>query len=159
MAVTHHVVIDDEAVLAGFERIRGQGVPGAIHAAGQRSGARVAAMAKAGTPVGSSGLLRRSITFRQLVVDGSPAVIVGSPLLHALVIHEGRRPGQRPPPPGALTEWLRYKGIDPRMEYVIAKTIGQKGFDGRPFLRDAFEASKAAIMADYKAAFAQVFAS
>lgn len=51
------------------------------------------------------------------------------------VIEKGRSPGKGMPPPGTLLRWIEVKfGVDgktaQRLEYVIRRKIGRKGFEG-----------------------------
>lgn len=43
----------------------------------------------------------------------------------------GRPPGKQPPLQ-AIVNWTRYKGIDSRWAYPIARKIGQVGYKGKP---------------------------
>ncbi len=68
---------------------------------------------------------------------GTPLVrgIVMSAHKYAEVIEKGRRPGRGMPPAGSLQRWIEVKmGLDPvtakRIEFVVRRKIGQKGFDG-----------------------------
>lgn len=54
----------------------------------------------------------------------------GSPLIHVLVMDQGRRPGATMPPKGALLPWMRRKGIPDRDEYPIRRAIGKRGIKG-----------------------------
>lgn len=43
----------------------------------------------------------------------------------------GRRGGKQPPL-DAIKEWTKYKGIDSKWAYPIARKIGQIGYEGKP---------------------------
>lgn len=101
-----------------------------------RRAVAVTSAAKEGWPV-DEGRLRSSTTW-QLGHDARGLVArVGTPVEYALVVHEGRRPGQRPPPSAAIAGWLRRNGADPRLAFVVARAIGQRGTRPHPALRDA----------------------
>lgn len=53
---------------------------------------------------------------------------------HALVIHEGRRPGARGPSGFHLKKWAREKLGDEGLAWPIARSIHKKGFPGVPYL-------------------------
>lgn len=54
----------------------------------------------------------------------------GSPLIHVLVMDQGRRAGAPLPPKGALLPWMRRKGIPERDEYPIRRAIAKRGIKG-----------------------------
>lgn len=96
----------------------------------------VTGKAKEGWPV-DEGRLRSSTTW-QLGRDARGLVArIGTPVEYALVVHEGRRPGQRPPPSNVIAGWLRRNGADPRLAFVVARSIGVRGTRPHPALRDA----------------------
>lgn len=69
---------------------------------------------------------RGSALVRGIVATASP---------YGEVVERGRRPGKAWPPPGALLRWIEVKfGLSPReaqrIEYVVRRKIGQKGFEG-----------------------------
>lgn len=132
----------------------------------EEAGALVEARARAGTPVGFSQQLRGSHYHRPTSTSGVPGVEVGASAPYAIVVHDGRRPERRPPPPGALVPWMQFKGIplgDPpragvgprggkprpywSVELLLALKIGREGTKGRPWLMEAFERSKNSIIA------------
>ena len=90
-----------------------------------------------GTPrgVGGAAGLAGSI-HGEVVSHGLPIVgVVGTPLEYGIVIEEGRRPGQRMPPVGPIALWAQRKlgvsGKEARsVGFVIARSIGKKGFKG-----------------------------
>lgn len=58
---------------------------------------------------------------------------------YAIVIEKGRRPGRRPPPRGALIQWVQIKlGVSakdaPRVAFLVARAIGIRGIAARPIL-------------------------
>lgn len=68
---------------------------------------------------------------------GTPVVkgVVMSGHKYVEVIEKGRRPGRGMPPAGTLQRWIEVKmGLDPvsakRIEFVVRRKIGQKGFEG-----------------------------
>lgn len=61
---------------------------------------------------------------------------VGTPLAHGEIIERGRRPGQRRPPTEPLKLWaMRKLGMSEekaeRAAFVMARSIGIKGFEGK----------------------------
>ena len=116
---------------------------------------------KKGTPTGvfgaSGGLL--STIHGEVVEKGSPTVkgIVGHQSIYGDVIEMGRRAGKAWPPEGVLLRWIEMKmGVDAvqakRLEFVIRRKIGQKGFPGAHMFQNAFERGwpKLVTMADKK---------
>jgi hypothetical protein len=93
-----------------------------------------------------TGALRASITHK---LGRAPLAggfgWVGSRLPYAAVVHNGRRPGSRPPPSGAIAAWLGRRGGDPRLAFVVARAIGRRGTRPRPFLTDALARSRGKI--------------
>lgn len=123
----------------------------------EESGALVEARGRATAPVGASQVLRGSHYHKPIRVAEGPGMEIGVAAAHAIVVHEGRKPGSRMAPPGALTGWMRFKGIEEEhpaaqegkwggTEFAIAKSMAVKGTKGRPWLREAFEKSKDAIL-------------
>lgn len=113
-----------EAVLS-FERIVKEGTPKGVY--GHKGGL-------------VSGIFSE-------VVKGFPVVkgIVATSPTHpyAEVIEEGRRPGQTMPPKGSLTRWIEIKfSVDSvtaeRIEYVVRRKIGKKGFEGAHMFKETF---------------------
>ena len=91
------------------------------------------------TPTGvfgaSGGLV--STIHGEVVGKGTPLVrgIVGHQSAYGDVIEKGRRAGKTWPPEGALLRWIEMKMGVPeeqarRLEFVIRRKIGQKGFPG-----------------------------
>ena len=72
---------------------------------------------------------------------------VFTPFLYGAVQEFGRRPGQKAPPSKALEGWVRRK-LKPKprevkgLAFVIARSIGRKGFKGKFFFRGAAEATR-----------------
>jgi len=61
--------------------------------------------------------------------------VVGSSAEYAEVIEKGRRAGKKWPPEGALIRWIEVKlkvgrEMAERLEFVIRRKIGRKGFPG-----------------------------
>lgn len=68
--------------------------------------------------------------------------IVASQSAYGEVIEKGRRPGQKWPREGWLLKWIEVKlGVDPetakRLEFVIRRKIGVKGFEGKHVFEEA----------------------
>ena len=73
-----------------------------------------------------------------------------SRLQYSIYVNLGRRARKRQPPPGALIEWLRLKGIPDELEFVIARAIGKRGIPEDPYLEDAFEQSREPIVDHFR---------
>ena len=71
-------------------------------------------------------------------VNGMSASVY-SPLLSALIEEEGRRPGAKMPPPGALAGWARRHGFPDNAGalFTLARAIARRGRPGRFYLRAA----------------------
>jgi len=65
-----------------------------------------------------------------------PNVIISMPL-YAIFIDEGRRPGSRMPPPESLYDWLKNKAIPLNAAFPIARSIGRKGIEPKPFIKES----------------------
>jgi hypothetical protein len=88
------------------------------------------------TPVGVTSMLRGSWQSVNML-PGEFMGVLGSPLVYAPVMEEGRTPGAKMPPPEALRAWVALKvgaDVDP---FVIARSIGRKGIKGKHMLREA----------------------
>lgn len=103
-------------------------------------------------PVGVSGQARRSIskTIQSTVRGLTGTVFSKINSIYPSVLNFGRRPGKRMPPPQALERWVRLKlGVAAnkvkQVAFVVARSIGRKGFKGAFFMQKGFEKSKAAI--------------
>ncbi len=66
----------------------------------------------------------------------------------AAIVEFGARPHF--PPPGALLDWMRSVGKDPREEFAIQLHISQEGFEARPYFRPAIELVKREIPGDFR---------
>lgn len=78
--------------------------------------------------------------------------IVGTAQAYGEVIEKGRRPGKAWPPPKVLVPWIVKKlGLDPkeaaRVEYVIRRKIGLKGFEGVHMFEKALTENFGALQA------------
>jgi len=75
------------------------------------------------------------------VEEGERVVVgtVGATAPHALVVHNGRRPGRRMPPTSVIEDWLRRKHRLSQQEakaraFPVARAIGKRGVRGTPFI-------------------------
>lgn len=122
---------------------------GPIRVALTKSAYTVEKSSKGMTPV-DTGRLRASITH---VVDASSVphyATVGTNVIYARYVHDGRRQGARQPPTAAIALWARRHGnINP---YVLARAIKRRGIKPRPFLRDAFNENISAIRGYFQSA-------
>jgi hypothetical protein len=96
----------------------------------------VTAAAKAGCPV-NTNRLRSSIRFVILETPAGLVGLIGSDVHYAAAVHDGTRPHF--PPPAALTVWASRHGF--ASPWPVTITIGRRGTEGHPFLRDALPAA------------------
>ncbi len=100
------------------------------------------------TPLGvygaGGGLI--STIHGEVVGKGMPLVkgIVGHQSVYGDVIEKGRRAGKTWPPEGALLRWIEVKMGIPgdmakRLEFVIRRKIGQRGFPGAHMFENALK--------------------
>ncbi|OGS32981.1 MAG: hypothetical protein A2218_10365 [Elusimicrobia bacterium RIFOXYA2_FULL_53_38] len=110
----------------------------AIVRAMRESAILVQSYAKLYTPV-FRGLLRVSIAQNVAEAGNKITGEVGSGVVYASVVEEGRNPwsGAMPPPSGDLRTWARRKLGDERLAFVIARAIKRRGFRAQPYLRPA----------------------
>lgn len=100
---------------------------------------------------GSTSGLRASIFGEVQESPGLFRGVVSSPFPHAIVIEEGRQPGQRMPPPSALIPWVgRFLDIEEGqtvegVAFLVAKSIGRKGFEGKHMFAEGFAASRSEV--------------
>lgn len=103
---------------------------------------------KKDTPVGvygaKGGLL--STVHGEVVQKGAEMVkgVVATQSAYGEVIEKGRRAGKTWPPEGALLKWIELKmGVDAvqakRLEFVIRRKIGKKGFPGKQMFEKTWE--------------------
>lgn len=107
---------------------------------------------------GAQGGLLGSIQ-ADVVGKGTPIVkgIVMSAQKYAEVIEKGRTAGKGMPPKGSLVRWIEVKmGLDEktaqRIEFVIRRKIGLRGFDGRHMFERAVTENMGRIEAMAQAA-------
>lgn len=117
------------------ERLRG-----AVVRAMRESAVLIQSYAKLYAPV-FRGLLRVSIA--QNVAEEGNRIVgeVGSGLVYASVVEEGRSSGWFPPPNGDLRTWARRKLGDARLAFVVARAIKRRGYRAQPYLRPALLAA------------------
>lgn len=53
---------------------------------------------------------------------------------YAFFVDAGRRPGKQPPFQ-VIEKWCAAKGIDTKFAYPIARNIGERGIEARPFIQ------------------------
>lgn len=155
-SITYEVVGLDPLVakLQGGSRLMGQPLRKAL-----TTGALlVEGEAKRLVPV-DTGNLRRTITHR---VDRSAIPLfaeIGTNAPYAQVVHDGRRAGATAPPTSALAGWAGRHGIPRSALFVLARAIGRRGSRGRPFLRNAFAATRGRIEAAFSQAAREIEAN
>lgn len=100
------------------------------------------------TPTGvygaQGGLL--STIHGEVMDKGAPAVkgIVATQSKYGEVVEKGRTPGAKMPPEGTLIRWMELKlNMDAetakKMEFVVRRKIGRKGFPGAHMFERAFD--------------------
>lgn len=107
---------------------------------------RVEGEVVANTPsgVGGEAGLRGSIAGEVYVRGMTVTGLVGTPLPYAEVVEDGRRPGQKMPPPKALELWVNRKmgvlGADiPKVAFLVARKIAVRGTDGVHMFENAMK--------------------
>ena len=112
-------------------------IRGAVVQAFQDIAIQIQSLAKINAPE-FRGLLRLSIA--QNVTDQGSKIVgqVGSGLIYAPVIEEGREAGWFPPP-DSLRAWARKKLGDERLAFVVARAIKRRGFKAQPYLGPALD--------------------
>lgn len=82
-----------------------------------------------------TGRLSGSITTVPAVVDGAPAVLVGTPVEYARYVHAGTKPHW--PPKDPIARWLQFKGGNPADAFRVQRAIARRGTPPKPFLSQA----------------------
>lgn len=128
----------------------GHRAPQAAASALYVEGERIMAASKQEAPVGVDGVLRAS-GFVEPPRREAKGVRVklgygGAAKDYAIVVHEGRRPGGKMPPPKALEPWVRKKmGVPaeevPSVSFAVAKNIAKHGTEPTKFLERPFRAA------------------
>jgi len=85
-----------------------------------------------GTKVGT-GQLAGSLVVEAIMVDGQPAIRIGSRLPYAIYVHEGH--GVILPRNGRFLAWPNPRGPG----YIFARRVGP--YPAKPFLREALQAA------------------
>lgn len=62
-----------------------------------------------------------------------------------LYIEFGRRAGAKMPPSGSLDDWYAAVGIDPKLDYVIRRSIARKGIKPTPITQPVIDAAQGEI--------------
>jgi hypothetical protein len=91
-----------------------------------------------------TGAFQKSVVYRTSArgdaLEGR--VFSTGPAVLASVIEEGRRPGAKMPPAGALLPWMARHGIPDDREFLVRRKIARDGLPAhRPFAR-AFQKSR-----------------
>ena len=131
-----------------FEGVVPEIVTGELTSAMTEATAFMEAEVKDRTPhgvFGTQGGLASTI-FGQVAEKGVAVVRgeVGHQSKHGDVVEKGRTPGKAWPPEGALLRWIEVKlGVDEKealkLEFVIRRKIGQKGFEGAHMFEEAYD--------------------
>lgn len=104
----------------------------------------VEAQVAAYTPV-NTGTLRAGTTTDILGAGFNIQGVVMNPVMYALPVEEGRKPG-RMPPVGAIQLWVIRKGIGNRNDsqstaFMIARAIGRRGTKGAYMFKRGYQAA------------------
>jgi len=121
--------------------------------AGKKSGLAVEAAAKKIVPFDTRHL-KRSITstqapFGTTVTPLFSTTLVGTNVPYARAVEFGRGAGTTPPPVAPIARWLAKKNSDLN-PYAVARAIGKRGIEGRPYLTKAFEDLKPKIRQEFQ---------
>lgn len=103
----------------------------------------------------ASRALLKSIGIREVMRTESKRIkSVGSDLIQALIMEDGRARNRKPPPVQAILEWMPFRGLGNSRSraFAIAITIGRRGIRGRKLLRDAFEGTKDEVVRTFQRA-------
>lgn len=76
-------------------------------------------------------------------VRGVVGILRGPAVQYGRVLNEGRTAGKPPPPVAPIAAWLRRKGGDPALAYVVARAIGKRGTKGSHFIEKSISESHA----------------
>lgn len=109
----------------------------ALFKAAQETAIIIQSLAKRNAPV-ARGLLRESIAFRAAIEGDRVVGEVGSALVYASVVEQGREIGWRPNIKQLLLWGIRRKG-KASAGYLAALVIEKRGFRKQPFLAPAVE--------------------
>jgi hypothetical protein len=113
-------------------------------------GEKIMAASKQEAPVGVDGVLRASgfVDPPQQTPEGTRIQLGygGASKTYAIVVHEGRKPGSKMPPPKALEPWVRKKLGVPADEvasvsFAVARKIAETGTEPTKFLEHPFRAA------------------
>lgn len=149
--------------------------PPAIRSAVTETVALLEREVKRRVPIGVTEAARGSIAGEVRVGTalgmGDALGTVGSPIAYVRVLNDGRRPGQRMPPPESLELWVRRKitKTGPRggnigltvkearsIAFLIARAIGRRGTPPLHFFEDALTENEARIRAIWHRAGVQI---
>lgn len=134
MAEPFSIEINQQELSALMARLSPEQVDKRAHDAMEESVGYLQAEVQKNLPRGATGILRGTIftEVRGRSLDKLRGV-VASPHAYAVVIEKGRTPGKRMPPVDAILLWTTRKlGIRDRgVAFVIARSIGRKGFPGK----------------------------
>lgn len=152
------VTVDDRQLRAALNR-SAKGLQPDVREALRQSGVAITRRVRerlTGYRKVDTGRYRDSI--RAIISDrrGRIELEVGPPPefeILGLTLENGRRPGSKMPPPGALLPWMARHGIAPSSEFVVRRGIARNGMRGQPFphMAPAFEDSRPDIDAAFDA--------
>jgi hypothetical protein len=96
------------------------------------------------TPIGVTSILANSWATDTLDLWPRIFGIVGTPIEYASVMERGRTAGARMPPPDAIATWVARKLGPDVSPFVVARSIGRKGIEGREMLLHAIDDTRPA---------------
>ncbi len=91
-----------------------------------------------------TGNLAGSIFERATQTGDGVTAMWGASASYALPVDEGRKPGSKMPPQGALLPWMSAHGIPESAEFVVRRKIAERGIPPAPFVTRAHKEMKAA---------------
>lgn len=88
--------------------------------------------------------LAGTIFERPSQVGDSVTAMWGASASYALPVDQGRKPGSKMPPQGALLPWMAAHGIPESSEFAVRAKIARDGIPAHPFVSRAHKEMKAA---------------
>lgn len=77
-----------------------------------------------------TGENRRRITHQVERTSDGVLGVIGTNNPYAPFVEDGRKPGGKLPPKGALVAWMKRHGMDPKREFVLRRAIARRGIKG-----------------------------
>lgn len=148
------VRLDGQAKLISTLDATGKAMAREIRGVLRQSGRTIATRAQADAPV-FRGVLQSRVAVQTSAKSLSVAVRFRA--AHSWIIGRGgRKPGTMPPP-AALAEWAKARGIDPKKAFILARAIARKGIIPNLFADRALIAEYPNFIARTRAVLERVF--